>query len=64
MVVAELLSSEYPIAATLCDKQTAAVAERLNGDETVAPGIGLMTVTPAVVEGTTVIFRFTTPFTL
>jgi hypothetical protein len=39
------------------------VAERLNGDETVAAGIGLLTIMEVVVEEPTVIFRFTTAFT-
>jgi hypothetical protein len=39
------------------------VAERLNGEETFALGVGLLTIIEVVVEEPTVIFRFTTEFT-
>jgi hypothetical protein len=47
MVVFVLLSSEYPIVLTDWDEQVAAVAERVNGDETLAPLTGLLTTTLA-----------------
>jgi len=46
-VVSALLSNEYPIAATLCDEQLVAEAERVNDVPTSLPLEGLLTVTPA-----------------
>jgi hypothetical protein len=47
MVVSGLLSSEYPIVLTGWDEQLAAVAERVNGDDTPLPLAGLLTTTVA-----------------
>jgi hypothetical protein len=47
MVVFVLLSSEYPIVLTGWDEQTAALAERVNGDDTPLPFAGLLTTTLA-----------------
>jgi len=46
-VVSVLLSREYPIEDTFWDEQFAAVADRLNGDPTWAPLVGVLTVTLA-----------------
>jgi hypothetical protein len=47
MVVSELLSSEYPIEATVCDEHAEAFAERTKGELTTSPFCGLATVTAA-----------------
>jgi hypothetical protein len=47
IVVSVLLSREYPIALTGWEEQVAAVAESVNGDETLAPFAGLLTTTLA-----------------
>jgi hypothetical protein len=46
-VVSALLSSEYPIAPTVCEEQVMAAAESLKGDVSSALLAGLLTVTPA-----------------
>ena len=61
IILLELESSEYPIAETGSDEQSAAVAESTNGDETVSPAVGLLTVTRAA--GTTEMFRISSSCT-